>query len=352
MLNLCNIQVKYEAPVIVNNLSFFLQEGEIGCLLGPSGCGKTTLLRAIAGFEPIHQGSIELNQRLLSTPHQQLPPEQRDVGMVFQDFALFPHLTVFANIAFGIRQQPLKTQQQRVTQLLKHVGLSGYEDRYPHQLSGGQQQRVALARALAPKPRILLMDEPFSSLDAVLRETLATEVRALIKAEGVTALLVTHDQHEAFAMADRIGVMYQGTLLQWDTPYNVYHQPAHSFIANFIGSGVLLDGTILPSLALQTPLGNFTPDTVCTTLINQPIQLLVRPDDIMFDEHSKLRATIVARAFRGSYFLYTVELASGHQILCLASSHFKYALGDDVGLQLNLNHLVFFPTAESCLSST
>lgn len=352
MLSLCNIKVKYEQRAIVNDLSFYLKKGEIGCLLGPSGCGKTTLLRAIAGFEPVYSGFIELDDRVLSSPQKQLPPEKRNIGMVFQDFALFPHLTVFANIALGIRKQPLKEQQQRVAQLLAHVGLSGYEDRYPHQLSGGQQQRIALARALAPKPRILLMDEPFSSLDAVLRESLASEVRALVKAENVTALLVTHDQHEAFAMADRVGVMRQGQLLQWDTPYNLYHQPVHPFVADFVGAGVLLPCDITAALDLDTPLGLLCKQEIPNELCNKKVEMLVRPDDIILDDASPLRAKIIARAFRGAYFLYTAELSNGSQVLCMASSHHQYEIEEEVGLRLHLNHLVFFPAADSCLQST
>lgn len=351
MLDLCNIKVKYEQRAIVDDLSFFLKKGEIGCLLGPSGCGKTTLLRAIAGFEPVYAGSIELDSRILSSTQKQLPPEKRNIGMVFQDFALFPHLTVFANIALGIRKQPVKEQQQRVAQLLSHVGLAGYEERYPHQLSGGQQQRIALARALAPKPRLLLMDEPFSSLDAVLRESLAAEVRTLVKAENVTALLVTHDQHEAFAMADRVGVMRQGQLLQWDTPYNLYHQPVHPFVADFVGAGVLLPCEVTATLDVDSPLGLLSQKDIPSQLRSQKARMLVRPDDIILDAESSLRAKIIARAFRGAYFLYTAELTNGAQVLCMASSHHQYDIEEEVGLRLNLNHLVLFPATNTCATT-
>lgn len=343
MLTLSNVNIKYSQRTIVNNLSFHLQQGEIGCLVGPSGCGKTTLLRAIAGFEPTHAGSISMQQRVLSSATTQLPPEQRNIGMVFQDFALFPHLTIFDNIAFGLRKQPLKQQQQRVRQLLERIGLSDFEQRYPHQLSGGQQQRIALARALAPKPRILLMDEPFSSLDALLRESLASEVRSLIKAEGVTALLVTHDQQEAFAMADRLGVMCQGELLQWDSPYNLYHQPKHPFIADFIGTGVLLNAQVNAQLELESPLGTLAHHAIDPSLRQQQVQLLVRPDDLILDNQSPLRAKIVAKAFRGAYYLYTAELSNGKHVLFLAPSHSQYELGNDIGLRLNFHHLVLFP---------
>lgn len=347
MLTLESVEARFGKQVIVDQLGFHLGEGEIGCLLGPSGCGKTTLLRTIAGFEPISAGNIQLNQQTISTPEQQLPPEQRHVGMVFQDFALFPHLNVFDNIAFGIRKHSLSEQKQRVKQLLEHVGLAAYEKRYPHQLSGGQQQRIALARALAPKPRLLLMDEPFSSLDAVLRESLANDMRQLIKDEGITALLVTHDQQEAFVMADRAGVMYQGKLLQWSTPYGLYHEPNHPFVANFIGSGVLLPGTVESSSIVNTAVGELHCHCLSTQTVGNRVDVLIRPDDILIDANSSRRATIIAKGFRGAHFLYTVALADGSQLFCMTSSHQQYALGEQVGLSLNMDHLVYF-SADQC----
>lgn len=347
MLRLDQVEARFGNQVIVDQLGFHLAKGEIGCLLGPSGCGKTTLLRTIAGFEPITSGQIQLNQQTISTPQQQLPPEQRNVGMVFQDFALFPHLNVFDNIAFGIRKQSLAEQKRRVAQLLEHVGLSAYEKRYPHQLSGGQQQRIALARALAPKPRLLLMDEPFSSLDAVLRESLAHDMRQLIKAEDITALLVTHDQQEAFVMADRAGVMYQGKLLQWGTPYDLYHEPNHPFVADFIGQGVLLPGQISADSVVSTAIGELQCDCLSSQALGNAVDVLIRPDDILIDPQSNRKATIVAKGFRGANFLYTVELAEGSRLLCMTSSHQQHAIGEQVGLSLNMDHLVYF-SADQC----
>ncbi|HCC80243.1 MAG TPA: iron ABC transporter ATP-binding protein, partial [Methylophaga sp.] len=199
-----NISIGYAGRPVVEGISFHLKEGEIACLLGPSGCGKTSVLRAIAGFEPLMQGSIVLHGKTVSVAEFSLPPEKRHIGMVFQDFALFPHLTVAKNIGFGLQKLPRKQQQQRVAELLELVELTGAQNQYPHQLSGGQQERVALARAMAPRPDILLLDEPFSSMDSDLREQLAREVRHLLRRDGVTAIMVTHDQHEAFAMADQI----------------------------------------------------------------------------------------------------------------------------------------------------
>ncbi|CAM5382450.1 ABC transporter ATP-binding protein [Eoetvoesiella caeni] len=238
LLHLDQISLAYETPEglqqAVGNFSLELEKGHIGCLLGASGCGKTTVLRAIAGFEPLRKGEIRLGEALLSSVGFQVEPEHRQVGMMFQDYALFPHLTVEKNIAFGLRRQDKSRSAKRVSELLELVGLQGTAQRYPHELSGGQQQRVALARALAPEPELLLLDEPFSNLDIDTRERLAFEVREILKQTGHTALLVTHNQAEAFAIADRIGVMRQGAIVQWDTPYGLHTKPADTFVADFI----------------------------------------------------------------------------------------------------------------------
>jgi len=221
--------------IAVDDFSLHLARGHIGCLLGSSGCGKTTVLRAVAGFEPLQAGEIRLDGVLLSSVRTQVPSERRRVGMMFQDYALFPHLTVGANIGFGLRRQARAARRARVEEMLSLVGLDEVCNHYPHELSGGQQQRVALARALAPAPELLLLDEPFSNLDVDTRERLAFELRDILKATGHTALLVTHNQAEAFAIADRIGVMTTGArLLQWDTPYNLQHHPADDFVADFV----------------------------------------------------------------------------------------------------------------------
>ncbi|AFL73352.1 ABC-type spermidine/putrescine transport system, ATPase component [Thiocystis violascens DSM 198] len=221
-LELHHVSVAYDGPPVVRDISLTLEPGAIGCLIGPSGCGKSTLLRAIAGFEPLRRGEIRLAEQRVAAVGHSLPPESRRVGMVFQDFALFPHLSVVGNLAFGIRRLPRRARRARVESLLELVGLADAAALYPHQLSGGMQQRVALARALAPGPAVLLLDEPFSSMDATLREQLAREVREVLRREGVTAILVTHDQIETFAMADRIGVLADGGLRQWDSALGLY----------------------------------------------------------------------------------------------------------------------------------
>lgn len=342
LLKLDQITVNLGQSTIVSDVSLTLETGEIGCLLGPSGCGKTTLLRAVAGFERLAGGNIEIGDKRVSNGGAHVEPEHRGVGMVFQDFALFPHLSVADNISFGLKGASSSEKRKRVNELLEHIGLEGYGPRYPHQLSGGQQQRVALARALAPRPRLLLLDEPFSSLDAELRESLATEVRALLKKEEITALLVTHDQQEAFAMADKAGMMYRGRLLQWDTPYGLYHRPAHHLVADFIGHGVLLRGSINDSGCVETPLGCLHGARIGEHKLGEAVDVLVRPDDIIIDPEGEQRATIAARGFRGAHFLYTVKLHEGSHVFCMAPSHYQLDIGAEVGLRLNLDHLVLF----------
>lgn len=253
LLNLRNLACGYQNQRVVQDLNLHLNAGDIGCLLGSSGCGKTTTLRAIAGFEPIHAGEITLAGDVISRPGWTLAPEKRRIGMVFQDYALFPHLSVADNIAFGIRQHP--RLDQVIGELLELVNLGALGKRYPHELSGGQQQRVALARALAPEPQLLLLDEPFSNLDGELRRRLSHEVRDILKARGTSAILVTHDQEEAFAVSDHVGVFKEGRLEQWDTPYNLYHEPQTPFVASFIGQGYFIRGQMIEPESVHTELG-------------------------------------------------------------------------------------------------
>ena len=346
-LALDDIAVAYGQRAVVAHFSLRLPRGVVGCLLGPSGCGKTTVLRAIAGFEPLLAGSISLDGETVSSPQCQLPPEQRRIGMVFQDHALFPHLSVAANVGFGLRGMP--GAAQRVQQMLDTVGLGAAGARYPHQLSGGQQQRVALARALAPSPRLLLLDEPFSNLDIDLRERLGTELRAMLKAAGTTALLVTHDQHEAFAIADEIGIMSGGRIQQWDTAYNLYHQPANRFVADFVGQGAFLPGTVQRGLHIRMELGLLlSPQPIHCTEHGDlcdtgcAVDVLLRPDDVVHDDASPVTAEVVAKAFRGAEFLYTLRLASGATVLSLVPSHHNHAIGERIGIRLEVDHVVAY----------
>ncbi|MBE9516289.1 MAG: ABC transporter ATP-binding protein [Proteobacteria bacterium] len=317
--------------------------GNLVCLLGPSGCGKTTVLRAIAGFQPIDKGEILLHEQLVSAPGMMLPPEKRHVGMVFQDYALFPHLTVGRNVAFGLRHLSAEEQADTISDMLTLVGLETMSGRYPHELSGGQQQRVALARALAPKPDLILMDEPFSNLDVELRERVSYEVREILKAQGATAILVTHDQHEAFALGDQVGVMNNGRILQWDTPYNLYHEPCCPFIAEFVGQGVFLAGTLGEPDTIETEIGAHKGNRAYDWERGTKVELLLRPDDIVADPESSLRGVIVKKAFKGAEILYTLQLKSGSEILSLLPSHTDHAVGEEMGIRIEADHLVAFP---------
>ena len=343
MLEVNDVSIAYSKNVVVNGASLQLQKGEIGCFLGPSGCGKTTLLRAIAGFEPLQQGEILLNNKAVSSSNTHLAPEQRNIGMVFQDFALFPHLNIADNIKFGMRYLSLTEQKFRVAQLLEMVSLEGYEKRYPHELSGGQQQRIALIRALAPKPDLLLLDEPFSSMDVELREELAIEVRDILKHENITAILVTHDQNEAFLVSDTIGVMEGGKLTQWADGYTLYHEPANAFIADFIGQGVFIEGKVLCEDSIKIPLDIVHEKVPDGCKPGCKVNVFIRPDDILLDRTSDLKAKIVGREFRGANFLYTLQLEDGNQLLTLEHSHHRHDIGDEVGMKLDLEHVVVFP---------
>ncbi|RJG04380.1 ABC transporter ATP-binding protein [Noviherbaspirillum sedimenti] len=342
MLRLAGISHSYQRTDTFSDLSFTLGRGQIGCLLGPSGCGKTTALRCIAGFESISAGAIHVNGRLVSNHDFSMPAEQRHIGMVFQDYALFPHLDVRRNVAFGLRGLDRDASRRRVDEMLEVVGLQTLGKAYPHELSGGQQQRVALARALAPQPDLLLLDEPFSNLDVELRERLSVEVRAILKQQNTTAVLVTHDQHEAFAIADEIGILHHGVIQQWDTPYKLYHEPANRFVADFIGEGVLVPGVVAAPDMIEIELGAVPARMPQDCCLGCTVDVLVRPDDLIHDDASPLQAAVVSRAFRGAEFLYTLELPSGTRVLSLVPSHHNHALGEKIGIRLEIDHVVAF----------
>ncbi len=348
LLEVDQLTLAYGRHLVVDLLDFALEKGSIGCLLGPSGCGKTTVLRAIAGFERVHGGSIRIGAEQVSGAGVHIPPERRRIGMVFQDYALFPHLTIRENIGFGLHRADAGTRSRRVDAMLELVGLGPQAQRFPHELSGGQQQRVALARALAPAPDLLLMDEPFSNLDVELRERLSLEVRAILKETGTTAILVTHDQNEAFAVADVIGLMHDGALQQWDTPYNLYHKPVNRFVADFIGQGVLIPGRIIGENQVKIALGTLRselpmdcgPLGICPP--GSDVDVLLRPDDVVHDDASEQTAVVTNKAFRGADILYTLELDNGVKLLSLVPSHHNHALGERIGIRLNVDHVITF----------
>jgi iron(III) transport system ATP-binding protein len=344
-LEMRGVERRFGQTVAVSGLDLTLPQGAIGCLLGPSGCGKTTALRCVAGFEPVDAGEIYARKRLLSSRDITVPPATRNIGMVFQDYALFPHLTVLDNVGFGLHGQSRAARERRALDMLAIVGLEDCRARYPHEISGGQQQRVALARALAPQPDLVLLDEPFSNLDIDLRGRLSLEVREILKQVNATALLVTHDQNEAFAMADLVGVMQNGRLEQWDAPYELYHRPATRFVADFIGQGAFLPGEVVSAEAVSTELGALSGDVPREYAAGSRIDLLLRPDDVIYDEASPLTLEIVQIAFRGADFLYTLGLPSGATLLSLVPSHFNHRLGDRIGVRIELDHIVAFPRA-------
>ena len=344
-LEVDRIELGYGDTPVVNGLSFALDAGEIGCLLGASGCGKTTALRAIAGFELLDAGKIRIDGQVVSSPEIQVVPEKRGVGMVFQDHALFPHLDVAANIGFGLRRLDPAERRQRIDELLALTGLSGLGERFPHELSGGQQQRVALARALAPRPAVLLLDEPFSNLDTGLRRQMGDDIRRMLTTQGTAALLVTHDQQEAFALADRVGLMFGGYLLQWDSPYQLYHRPYCRYVAAFTGRGSYIRAR-LEHGSLSHALGRSSlPDEFAGGTISE-FELLVRPDDIRPDANGR-PARVLSRQFQGADILYQLELPGGEKVGALFPSHDNYGTGDSIGVVLDADHLVLFDPAQA-----
>ncbi|MEH6582544.1 MAG: ABC transporter ATP-binding protein [Halioglobus sp.] len=345
-LELQKVQVKYGDFTAVRDVSLSLETGQIGCLLGPSGCGKTTLLRAIAGFESVCAGQVSINGNIISSPTLTLPPEQRKIGMVFQDFALFPHMNIQRNIGFGLAKLSTSERQKRVAAQLELVGLQDYASAFPHELSGGQQQRVALARAMAPNPDLLLLDEPFSSLDSELREQLAAEVRFLLKQRDITAILVTHDQHEAFAMADHITLLNEGSVAQSDTPYNLYHTPLNEFAANFIGQGAVVDTVVNAQGELENSMGSLDKGHPSWT-VGETLRILIRPDDVRYDEKSPLALKITTKSFRGAEYLYELELEDRQRIPCLTSSHVDLPVGGYLPITFDLRQVIIFPTVNT-----
>ncbi len=343
----------HNEQAVLRDLSFRLPKGQIGCLLGSSGSGKTTALRVLAGFIRPDAGQVLLSGRVLVSPDVMTPPEARGIGIVFQDYGLFPHLSVQRNIAFGLQRLHGPAQRRAVAEeMLTLVGLEGLGERYPHELSGGQQQRVALARALAPSPQLLLLDEPFSNLDPELRERLAQELRVLLKRRNTTALLVTHDQYEAFALADQVGVLENGAIAQWDNAYNLYHRPSTPQVADFVGLGCFLPARLRLDGSrhwLDLELGSICieqADDIAQARRHADeqgrLRILLRPDDVVHDDECVSQARVTRKAFRGAQFLYSLTLPSGDELLALVPSHHNHGIGESIGIRLNADHVVTF----------
>ena len=351
ILNLKGITKRFShAPrAAVNQVTFALNQGNILALLGPSGCGKTTLLRIIAGFERAQAGTLEVNGHSVAGPHTWVEPEQRCVGMVFQDCALFPHLSVAENVKFGLTRTGSRGKRQattRVAEVLKLVGLQGMERRYPHELSGGQQQRIALARALAPQPNLVLLDEPLSSLDVQVRLHLRQELRTILKAAGTSAVFVTHDQEEALVIADRVAVMRDGCIEQLGTPEEIYRQPASQFVAEFV-----TQANFLPAHRQgdywQTEVGAFKGDPhpdLNSTQAHTGI-LMIRQEDLNLHPDERAATVIRDRQFLGREYRYCLQTSSGQELHARTTCLTNLPIGTAVQLSVTAQDLRVFPYA-------
>jgi iron(III) transport system ATP-binding protein len=343
LLELRAVTVALAGVPIVRDATFALPLGTTAALLGASGSGKTTLLRAIAGFEPVLRGEIRLRGRVVGGASVQQSPETRTIGFVFQDLALFPHLDVAANVAFGLAHQSRERRAARVRTLLEALDLVGLERRYPHELSGGQQQRVAIARALAPAPDLVLLDEPFSSLDAGLRRRIGRELRNLFERIGVAALLVTHDQAEAFAFGAHVGVMREGRIEQWDRAAEVYRRPANRHVAGFVDDGHCIAGRVSDDgRSVATALGRHALDADAKLLAGRDVEVLIRPGDVGYATSASLRARALATEFRGRETRVTLELATGERIEATFPSELRIEAGSEVGIAALLDRAIVF----------
>ena len=331
-----------DRPPATDGLSFTVESGRILALLGPSGCGKTTTLRLIAGFETPDQGRIAIAGQTVADADRgiHVEPEARGVGVVFQDYALFPHLTIAQNVGFGLERTSRSERRARVAQILDLVGLTDFGGRYPHELSGGQQQRVAVARALAPAPTLILLDEPFSNLDADLRAQMRDEVEKILRATGTTAIFVTHDQEEAFTIADQVGVLDQGRLEQVGAPEVIYHNPATPFVAEFVGAADFLPGLVSRE-GIVTEIGVF--GNLNGRALGSRVRVMIRPDDVTFVPDAAGEAVIVRRYFRGSENLYCLDLPSGHRVHSSQPSSAAFPNGLRVRPEAHVLHVVTFP---------
>ena len=334
------VSKRFGSVMAVDDVSFALQPGEILSILGPSGSGKTTMLRLIAGFDSPDSGEIRVRGRPVSGRSVHVPADKRNVGMLFQEYALFPHMTVAQNASFGIARLPKVERRGRLAEVLELVRLAGLEDRYPHELSGGQQQRVALARTLAPRPVTVLLDEPFSNLDVGMRREMRQEVQAILRENTIAAVFVTHDREEAFAMADRIGIMNSGHLDQLDTPDVVYHVPATPFVARLAATCDFLKGEAHRGEAV-TELGNFPYSSSDGAMPEgAQLELLVHLDDFRVVPDARGKSVIRSREFRGDETVLIVGMPSGATLRCRQHSYSAPAIGTSVTLILE-NAMLF-----------
>ena len=337
-----HVSHRYGDVPALTDLSFEIDDGEVCCLVGPSGCGKTTALRVAAGLETLQQGEIQIGDRLVAGPGVDVPPEKRCVGLVFQDFALFPHMTVADNVAFGLRGRDSATRKRLTGEFLDLVGLADYAAKYPHMLSGGEQQRVALARALAPQPGVILLDEPFSGLDVRLREEVREETLAILRRAGATALVVTHDAEEAMYMGDRIAVLQRGHLVQLGRPDQVYRRPQSAFVAKFLGDVNWLHGTVTNEVA-ESAIG---PVAAAGMVNGERVDVLIRPEGLHLcrDPGAEGReAKVVANHLLGHSSLVVLKLDQGEEVRARIAGDRPPAPGDNVRIRIEDDAVFVFP---------
>ena len=340
-LNLESVKIKLDSKIVLDNVNLKINTGEIVSLMGSSASGKTSLIRSIAGFHNITSGVIRIDNQIVNDFNKCVDVAERNVGVIFQDLALFPHLTVRENILFGLHKEDTAQKQKRAQKLEELLNIENITDRYPNQISGGQQQRVAIARAIAPKPNILLLDEPFSALDYELKDNLMSDIMKLIKSEKITAILITHSAEEAFKMSDKIAFISNNTITQFANPYDIYHRPNSKEIANFFGISSYIKAKITDSSHISCVLGDFV--GIADRFKNgAEVDLLIRPDDIIHDDDSLFSARVTEKTFRGSDFLYELELRDGQRVFCYAPSHHNHQINEVIGIKLNLDHLVIF----------
>jgi iron(III) transport system ATP-binding protein len=340
-LNLQSVKIVLDSKVILDDVNLKIDTGEIVSLMGSSASGKTSLIRSIAGFHNISSGLIQIDDQIVDDSIRRSDVAMRNVGVIFQDLALFPHLTVRENICFGLNNIDSTQQQNRAKKLEDLLSIENITNRYPNQISGGQQQRVAIARAIAPKPNLLLLDEPFSALDYELKDNLMNDIKRLIKSENITAILITHSAEEAFKMSDKIAFISNNTITQFANPYDIYHRPVSKEIANFFGISSYIKAKITDSSHINCILGDFV-GMVDQYNKDDKVDLLIRPDDIIHDDDSLFSAKVTEKTFRGSDFLYELELKDGQKIFCFAPSHHNHQVNEVIGIKLDLDHLVIF----------